>query len=180
MNKDVVHRLKLIYKQECGSLNNLADEIGVPLDTLKNIFSRGTKPNLDVILKFAEHFPGYSMDWVLRGDGERYRTVIDGKSYASVGGDVPNSLNDIASLDSKDFMRIIANLTQSISKHDEIEKNRADIELLRAESDLKNADTLQRNSVNMRIMLELIAAKENLSVKEVMSEKGIEDGGINL
>lgn len=167
MTKEIVHRLKDVYKEECGSLNTLSERIGVSLDTLKNIFSRGSKPSLDIILKFVEYFPKYSVEWLLRGEGEKYRGDLNENSHALIESDIPPfELNNVDVLNVDSFLRIINNLTDYVSKSGEAEKVRANAELLRAEAELKNAEAQKYNSLNMKMMLDLIMEKKKSFTKK--------------
>lgn len=50
--------------------------IGFAQGTLSNMFSRGTNPSYEMILKISEKFPNYSMDWLITGEGEIYKNNI--------------------------------------------------------------------------------------------------------
>lgn len=89
MNNTVIDRIRILYKKECGSIPKFADILNISSDTLKNVVSRGVSPNYEILSAIAESFPDYSMDWLLTGQGEMYKTEYNaGRDNVGVGNKV--------------------------------------------------------------------------------------------
>ena len=89
MENTVNNRIRRIIKAENMTQEIFCTTIGIPLSTLKTSFQRDSNPNFELIHGIAESFPDYSMDWLLTGQGEMYKTEYNaGRDNVGVGNKV--------------------------------------------------------------------------------------------
>lgn len=90
--------------------SKFADEIGVPRSTISHIISGRNKPSLDFITKVIEKYPDISVDWIIFGKGETFKTGAN-INEMQVNNDQPDlfsyedeqvASNDIESADNKE------------------------------------------------------------------------------
>ncbi|NDV77862.1 helix-turn-helix domain-containing protein [Dysgonomonas sp. 511] len=74
MENAVNNRIRRIIKAENITQEIFCTIIGIPLSTLKTSFQRDSNPNFELMHGVAENFPAYSMDWLITGKGEMYKT----------------------------------------------------------------------------------------------------------
>ncbi len=65
----MIQRIKSFIESQNLSSSGFANEIGVQRSSVSHILSGRNKPSLDFILKFKEHYPDLSFEWLLTGKG---------------------------------------------------------------------------------------------------------------
>ena len=68
-NKTVIERVKLIIN-DLGVTNQAFEQtLGVSNGYVNTMAKRGSAPSVDFIIKIRRAFPGYSLTWLLLGEG---------------------------------------------------------------------------------------------------------------
>ena len=70
----MVERIKLFLKVKNLSPSHFADEIGFQRSGLSHIISGRNMPSLDFVQKVLKVYPELSPEWLLRGEGQMFRT----------------------------------------------------------------------------------------------------------
>ncbi|MDE6210471.1 MAG: helix-turn-helix domain-containing protein [Clostridia bacterium] len=80
------------------AVNNLAKEIGIPQSTMSNWINRGSKPNIEDIVKVCDYF-SISVDYLIGRESEDGTIVInEGRKYSP---DEENLINMYRKLSNK-------------------------------------------------------------------------------
>ncbi|MDR2206242.1 MAG: helix-turn-helix domain-containing protein [Flavobacteriaceae bacterium] len=58
------------------SSSEFADAIDVQRSSITHITSGRNKPSLDFLIKVKNHFPELQWDWLIKGDGEMWKSVL--------------------------------------------------------------------------------------------------------
>lgn len=74
MENSVNNRIRIIYKSFNITLKTFSDTLDMSEGTLKSMFTRGTNPSFDILHKIANAYSEISMDWLITGRGEMYKT----------------------------------------------------------------------------------------------------------
>lgn len=74
MENSVNNRIRIIYKSFNITLKTFSDRLDMSEGTLKSMFTRGTNPSFDILHKIANAYSEISMDWLITGKGEMYKT----------------------------------------------------------------------------------------------------------
>ena len=70
---DINTRVKEVIDGSGMSKSDLANRLEVSLAQLSHISSGRNKPGLDLIQKLLIQFPEISADWIINGQGDKYR-----------------------------------------------------------------------------------------------------------
>lgn len=87
MENSVNNRIRLVYKSLNITLKSFSEKANISEGSLKNMFSRGTKPSFDILEKIANAYSQISMDWLITGQGSMYNesTTHRGSSISITG-----------------------------------------------------------------------------------------------
>lgn len=80
----MIKRIKSLISVKNLTASQFADLLGVQRSNISHILSGRNKPSLDFVLKIAEHFPIISMEWLINGNGEMFKTEEKGNSNKAV------------------------------------------------------------------------------------------------
>lgn len=76
----MVERVIDVIKLKAKSVREFAESIGVKQVTLNQQLNGDRKLSLDIVLSVLNSFEDISAEWLLRGEGEMYKTVSENKS----------------------------------------------------------------------------------------------------
>jgi len=68
----MIKRIKSLISVKNLSPSQFADQLGVQRSSISHILSGRNKPSLDFVLKIVEVYPGVSLNWLLKGEGEMF------------------------------------------------------------------------------------------------------------
>ena len=91
----MIQRIKQLVKIKEGTNNRFAVAVGISPRTAEKMFSGKQKISLEFIEAILRAFPDVSAEWLLRGQGEMFKTGSEPKNTVSVGGSV--LLSNVAS-----------------------------------------------------------------------------------
>ena len=74
MEATVIERIIIIKKNEGLTNEKFSNRSNVSVETIKSMFSKKTNPNLDTVQKIYSAFPHYSLEWIICGIGEMFKT----------------------------------------------------------------------------------------------------------
>ena len=77
------NRIKQLIEHENVSSAQFAIEIGIGASSLHHIVSGRNNPSLDVIQKILARFPEINAEWLINGNGNMHRDVIQGELFDS-------------------------------------------------------------------------------------------------
>lgn len=85
----ILDRIKSLIKEQGLSDRAFSMSIGIPPMTLSSMFKRNSDPSALFIATIITVYPKVSAEWLLRGEGEMYKTVsennnIDESQYVSI------------------------------------------------------------------------------------------------
>jgi len=82
MENTILQRFRLYIKIKEYTIKSYSEEIDSPEGTINNMFSRGTNPSTELLVKILKHNPKFSLSWLLVGVGEMEieETQIIGKN----------------------------------------------------------------------------------------------------
>lgn len=83
METNVNQRILKIKKNEKLTNETLSQRANVSVETIKSMFSKKTNPNIDTIQKIYSAFPHYSLEWIICGIGEMYKSD-DGARFIEI------------------------------------------------------------------------------------------------
>ncbi len=72
MQKTVKERVTEVIKENNETVNSLHSKIGIPQKTLNNQINGDSSLSLDTILAIFGYFKNISLQWILKGEGEKY------------------------------------------------------------------------------------------------------------
>lgn len=76
----MVERVIDVIKSKAKSVREFAESIGVKQVTLNQQLNGDRKLSLDIVLSVLNSFEDISAEWLLRGEGEMYKTVSENKN----------------------------------------------------------------------------------------------------
>lgn len=94
----MVERVIDVIKLKAKSVREFAESIGVKQVTLNQQLNGDRKLSLDTILSVLNSFEDISAEWLLRGEGEMYKTVSENKN---------NSIDESQYISIKKYERIV-------------------------------------------------------------------------
>lgn len=94
----MVERVIDVIKLKAKSVREFAESIGVKQVTLNQQLNGDRKLSLDTILSVLNSFEDISAEWLLRGEGEMYKTVSENKN---------NSIDESQYVSIKKYERIV-------------------------------------------------------------------------
>lgn len=78
----ISERVKCIIKELGLNMNSFSKEIGLTNNvTIGKMINERRNPSYDVILKIVSKCPQFSLDWLIKGNGEKY--VYDARGNAA-------------------------------------------------------------------------------------------------
>jgi Predicted transcriptional regulator len=69
MENQINNRLRLLIKENKTTQKKFCEIIGIKDSALRDILTRNYNPNTDILMKIADKFPQYSINWLLTGVG---------------------------------------------------------------------------------------------------------------
>lgn len=75
------NRIKSIIDSEKMNAAQFASEIGIAPSSLHHIVSGRNNPSLDVIQKIIERYPQINVEWLVNGDGNMFKPLVQGKLF---------------------------------------------------------------------------------------------------
>lgn len=76
----MVERVIEIVKLKAKSVREFAESVGIKQVTLNQQLNGDRKLSLDTVLSVLNSFEDISAEWLLRGEGEMYKTVSENKN----------------------------------------------------------------------------------------------------
>lgn len=76
----MIERVMDIIKLKAKSVREFADSVGIKQVTLNQQLNGDRKLSLDTVLSILNSFEDISAEWLLRGEGEMYKTVSENKN----------------------------------------------------------------------------------------------------
>lgn len=70
----MIKRIKSLISVKNLTSSQFADLLGVQRSNISHILSGRNKPSLDFVLKITEQFPTISIEWLINGKGEMFKT----------------------------------------------------------------------------------------------------------
>lgn len=80
MKELILQRVHGVYEHKSNSETQFAKMIGANQKTIKQQFKGERALSLDTIIGILNSFEDISAEWLLRGEGEMYKTVSENKS----------------------------------------------------------------------------------------------------
>jgi hypothetical protein len=74
MEHTVNDRIRYICKNKNLTIKKISSILDIGVGTLSNMFSRGTNPSYELIVKISHAFPDVSLDWLITGSGQMLKT----------------------------------------------------------------------------------------------------------
>ena len=102
METNVNQRILKIKKNEKLTNETLSQRANVSVETIKSMFSKKTNPNIDTIQKIYSAFPHYSLEWIICGIGEMYKSD-DGARFIEIVAGKNLSVEDLR----REYLRLI-------------------------------------------------------------------------
>lgn len=87
MSNLVNDRIRVVYRSFDITLKSFSEALDISEGTLKSMFNRGTNPSFDILEKIANAYENISMDWLITGKGDMYKTNTAGRDNNVVEGD---------------------------------------------------------------------------------------------
>lgn len=82
-------RIQKLIDSENLSPSKFAEIIGVQRSSISHILSGRNKPSFDLIHSILTKFPKVSPDWLLMGNGNIYRQMVQGSLFDSAAHSIP-------------------------------------------------------------------------------------------
>ena len=79
----MIERVMDIIKLKAKSVREFADSVGIKQVTLNQQLNGDRKLSLDTVLSILNSFEDISAEWLLRGEGEMYKTQSENSSMAA-------------------------------------------------------------------------------------------------
>lgn len=124
MEQDVLQRVRLLAKELNLSDNALAKKLGIPQATLSGWYNLGRTPSIKMALTLLEVFPNLSAEWLLRGEGEMFKTQNAASTNGNNGNAVTgNNISNVSQVQKKGFSaRLVAALIRGCDTKEEENK----------------------------------------------------------
>jgi transcriptional regulator with XRE-family HTH domain len=71
--KLITERLQEIVNETGLDKKSFSEKVGINPGTLSHIFTGRNNPSLEVILQISNIYDQYSLEWLLKGEGEKYK-----------------------------------------------------------------------------------------------------------
>lgn len=71
--KLIINRLQEIVDESGLDKKSFSEKVGINPGTLSHIFTGRNNPSLEVIIQISNIYNQYSLDWLLKGEGEKYK-----------------------------------------------------------------------------------------------------------
>lgn len=73
--KLITQRLQEIVTETGLDKKTFSEKVGINPGTLSHIFTGRNNPSLEVILQITNIYDEYSLEWLLKGEGEKFKKV---------------------------------------------------------------------------------------------------------
>lgn len=107
MKELVLQRIIRLSKEKSNSENQFAKLIGANQKTINQQLKKERSLSLDTILSVLSSFEDISAEWLLRGEGEMYKTVTENKN---------NNIDESQYVSMKKYERIVNLFGQTASE----------------------------------------------------------------
>ena len=84
-------RIKELILKEGVTSAQFANEIGIAASSLHHIVSGRNNPSLEVIQKILARFPQINAEWLINGNGNRFKEIIQGELFSVDSVDTSNT-----------------------------------------------------------------------------------------
>ena len=163
-------RLQILMSRENLSASKLANFIGVQPSAISHILSGRNKPSYDFILKLAEAFPAYSLEWLLLGNEPmlkvEHNVSVSESNINEIAAEAPTDCNTTVTTE-KAMLSTINTLENPEPRLFEIET-----------TEKKKANTVEPKPLQKNIQVEhsplMPSPSKNAVPKEAMPERSNE------
>ena len=130
MENSILQRFRLYIKNKGYTIKSYANEIDATEGSINNMFSRGTNPSSELLVKALKHNPKLSLTWLLIGVGEM-----------EIENQLPIGKNSLAAVNA------LSRFTNEISKPPEKKIHKTTTELIDRISELSAENALLKEKV---------------------------------